>query len=67
MNNRKLHLYRYPNQPNARLSSAAKGVIRYALVNMSKSYTPNGRKEVARRLRQMADGQLNVANGRGLQ
>lgn len=54
MNNRRLRLYRYPNQPPAHLPASKKGVILFALVNMSKNYTPNGDKEVARRLRQMA-------------
>lgn len=53
--NRDKHLtmVRLPNQLPEWLPAKEKGVIRYTMFNTSKTYKPNGKRECARRVRQM--------------
>lgn len=50
----KLEMHRLPDQPPHFWPAAKKGVIRYTLVNTSKTYQPNGLRERTRRMRQAA-------------
>lgn len=52
---------RLPDQPPFGLRAG--GVIRYALENTSKTYKANGKRECARRRRQIAAGSLTESNG----